>query len=154
MRQKRNNKGFSLVELIVVIAIMIVLVAVLAPVFTKYVEQSRRATDVQNANSIAEAILTDATDGTTKVTSAVTELTGGDTGNLPSSIKALPEVKGNAYSGAKFYVSYDETTNEAHVFVGNDSAKSGDLTKEKAAQDYKDAKKAGAATDDQDNGGN
>ena len=74
MRQKRNNKGFSLVELIVVIAIMIVLVAVLAPVFTKYVEQSRRATDVQNANTIAEAILVDAADGGTKFTDTVVEL--------------------------------------------------------------------------------
>lgn len=151
MRQKRNNKGFSLVELIVVIAIMIVLVAVLAPVFTKYVEQSRRATDVQNANTIAEAILTDAADGSTKVTATVTELTSG---NLPSSIKSIPTVKGKEYESGKFFVSYDATTNEAHVFVGNDSAKSGDLTKEQAAQDYKDGKKAGAATDDQDNGGN
>lgn len=143
MRQKRNNKGFSLVELIVVIAIMIVLVAVLAPVFTKYVEQSRRATDVQNANSIAEAILTDATDGSTKVTSTVTELTGGENGNLPSSIKSLPAVKGNAYSGAKFFVSYDESTNEAHVYVGSAADNiSGDLTTEAAAQEYKDAAKA------------
>lgn len=151
MRQKRNNKGFSLVELIVVIAIMIVLVAVLAPVFTKYVEQSRRATDVQNANSIAEAILTDATDGTIKGDVSVAQLT--DT-NKPSAIKSVPEVKGNAYATPKFFIEYNASTNEAHVFVGNDSAKSGDLTKEKAAQDYKDAKKAGAATDDQDNGGN
>ncbi len=36
-----TNKGFSLVELIIVIAIMAVLVGVLAPQFIKYVEQSR-----------------------------------------------------------------------------------------------------------------
>ena len=75
-QNKKNNKGFSLVELIVVIAIMIVLVAVLAPVFTKYVEQSRRATDVQNANTIASAILVDVADGGDSATSvAVTEVT-------------------------------------------------------------------------------
>ena len=36
-----TNKGFSLVELIIVIAIMAVLVGVLAPQYIKYVEKSR-----------------------------------------------------------------------------------------------------------------
>ena len=43
-----NNKGFSLVELIIVIAIMVALVAMLAPQFVKYVTRSRDAV-VQNA---------------------------------------------------------------------------------------------------------
>ena len=34
-RTKRNNKGFSLVELIIVIAIMAILAGVLAPQFVK-----------------------------------------------------------------------------------------------------------------------
>lgn len=60
--KKMNNKGFSLVELIIVIAIMAVLVGVLAPQFIKYVENSRVATDesaaaeVLNATKIALAI--------------------------------------------------------------------------------------------------
>ena len=57
-KRQKSNGGFSLVELIVVIAIMVVLVAVLAPVFAKYIESSRRSTDVQNANAIAEGVLT------------------------------------------------------------------------------------------------
>ena len=52
---KMNNKGFSLVELIIVIAIMAVLVVVLAPQYLKYVERSRNATDLQNARAIATA---------------------------------------------------------------------------------------------------
>ena len=51
--KKSNNKGFSLVELIIVIAIMVILVAVLAPQFTKYVERSRLSTDVQTASEVA-----------------------------------------------------------------------------------------------------
>lgn len=47
MKKKMNNKGFSLVELIIVIAIMVILVAVLAPQYLKYVEKSRVSTDVQ-----------------------------------------------------------------------------------------------------------
>lgn len=53
--KKTNNKGFSLVELIVVIAIMAVLVGVLAPQFLKYVERGRKSTDVQNVASIISA---------------------------------------------------------------------------------------------------
>lgn len=44
-KKKKNNKGFSLVELIVVVAIMAVLIAVLAPALLRYVENSRKSTD-------------------------------------------------------------------------------------------------------------
>lgn len=60
--KKMNNKGFSLVELIIVIAIMAVLMGVLAPQLLKYVEDSRVQTDlsamaeVENATKIALSV--------------------------------------------------------------------------------------------------
>lgn len=54
--KKMNNKGFSLVELIIVIAIMAVLVAVLAPQYMKFVERGRMATDRDNVQAIESAL--------------------------------------------------------------------------------------------------
>lgn len=54
--KKMNNKGFSLVELIIVIAIMAILIVVLAPQYLKYVEKSRNSTDLQNATEIVTAL--------------------------------------------------------------------------------------------------
>ncbi len=53
---KKNNKGFSLVELIIVIAIMAVLIAILAPQFIKYVEESRQSADLTTVEEIVNAI--------------------------------------------------------------------------------------------------
>ena len=54
--KKLDNKGFSLVDLIIVIAIMAVLVGVLAPQYLKYVEKSRVASDRDNITAIKDAI--------------------------------------------------------------------------------------------------
>ena len=54
--KKMNNKGFSLVELIIVIAIMAVLVGVLAPQFLKYVESSRQSRDEQSMGEVNNAV--------------------------------------------------------------------------------------------------
>lgn len=56
MKKKMNNKGFSLVELIIVIAIMAVLMVVLAPQLLRYVEKTRLQKDNSAISEIANAI--------------------------------------------------------------------------------------------------
>ena len=55
-KMKKNNKGFTLVELIVVIAIIGVLAAVLVPQYIQYVDKSRAATDQSALNEYFHAV--------------------------------------------------------------------------------------------------
>ena len=51
MMNKKNKKGFTLAELLIVVAIIAVLVAIAIPVFTSQLERSRQATDLANIRS-------------------------------------------------------------------------------------------------------
>ncbi|MBQ7557718.1 MAG: prepilin-type N-terminal cleavage/methylation domain-containing protein, partial [Lachnospiraceae bacterium] len=48
MKKIMNKKGFTLAELLVVVAIIAILVAVSIPIFTSQMEKSREATDIAN----------------------------------------------------------------------------------------------------------
>ena len=50
---KKNNKGFTLVELIVVVAILAVITVVVAPQYLEYVEKSRIGTDENTIGEVA-----------------------------------------------------------------------------------------------------
>ena len=61
--KKNNNKGFTLAELLIVVAIIAVLVAIAIPVFSGQLEKSREATDASNIRAayaeVAASALTD-----------------------------------------------------------------------------------------------
>lgn len=63
MKEKKSESGFTLAELLIVVAIIGVLVAISIPIFTSQLERSREATDAANiraqyAQVMAEAIAT------------------------------------------------------------------------------------------------
>ena len=55
-KKKNDNKGFSLVELIIVVAILAILVGLLAPQYIKYVEKSRKSADASNLSEMVNAV--------------------------------------------------------------------------------------------------
>lgn len=64
MFKTNRKKGFTLMELLIVIAIIVVLVAIAIPVFSKQLEKAKEATDAANiraayAEAASKALLTD-----------------------------------------------------------------------------------------------
>lgn len=125
--KRKNNKGFSLVELIIVIAIMAILVGVLAPQFAKYLGKSKTATDIQNAQQMASAISAqfaeDATKSTDKILPKV-ETKYNVTDGASKEEKAVQDViggKAQVKEGTdnKFFVTWDEN-GKVTVYVGAD----------------------------------
>ena len=56
--RKNNKKGFTLAELLIVVAIIAVLVAIAIPVFTSQLEKSREATDIADVRDYYAEIAT------------------------------------------------------------------------------------------------
>ncbi|MDD3218407.1 MAG: prepilin-type N-terminal cleavage/methylation domain-containing protein [Lachnospiraceae bacterium] len=78
-KRLKENKGFTLAELLIVVAIIAVLVAVSIPIFTTQLEKSRDAVSIANIRAAyAEAstsALTESSNGATVTYTAKTETT-------------------------------------------------------------------------------
>ena len=107
---RKNNKGFSLVELIIVIAIMVALVAIMGPQYIKYVQSSRDAVIQDAAENVLSVAKTEFASGNidfgttenVKNTMATIEVGAvGGNGNVIIVCKGL-EAGGSAASGYSF----------------------------------------------------
>ena len=100
--KKMNNKGFSLVELIVVVLIMAIIAVALAPQVMRWVENSRKSNDIEAYASLVNALQVAGTDegvlsevGTSTITVTFDKATGVSmTGNklIAAVIRTLPEL--------------------------------------------------------------
>jgi len=53
----KSENGFTLAELLIVVAIIAVLVAISIPIFTSHLEKSRRAVDLSNARNMKSILM-------------------------------------------------------------------------------------------------
>lgn len=132
-----KNKGFSMVELIIVIAIMAILAGFLAPALIKYINKARLSADLTTGREIAVAIMATVVDedhrddaatvkGTPKKVTdmqnaafkaAVFEYLG-----LASDYNLLGKSKKDIDGGAidqNYYYLLDSTKNKVEIFYGN-----------------------------------
>lgn len=70
--EKKDNKGFSLVELIIVIAIMAILVGIVGTQVLPYINKSKESKDYQIINSYGTAATTAYTSAAEKITAETT----------------------------------------------------------------------------------
>lgn len=68
MKKFKNNKGFTLMEMLIVVAIIAILIAIAIPTFTNQLENAREAADIANIRStyavaMAGYLTTDGVDG-------------------------------------------------------------------------------------------
>ncbi len=68
---KQNKNGFTLMEMLIVIAIIAVLIAVAIPVFASQLEKTREATDLANVRSAYAKVSTEALLGNSEATVTV-----------------------------------------------------------------------------------
>lgn len=139
-RDTTNNRGFSMVELIVVIAIMAILAGALAPVLIRYVNKARLSTDIDTGKEIAKAMMTALTEEDIRdnavvhdtTPQAVEDMDGNDFKKEVYDILGQSTIKGKSKKdadGAKmengspqFYYTLDADKNQVAVYYGGTDA--------------------------------
>ena len=130
MKNMKNKHGFTLAELLIVVAIIAVLVAVSIPVFTAQLEKSREATDIANIRSAyAAAVAAHLSDPEgTKDTAGLNKALLGETGTAKYNVntgkfdKTGTTLKGTARTGDSgtdtiANITYERTKNYTASYI-------------------------------------
>ena len=127
MKKLKNSKGFTLMEMLIVVAIIAILVAIAIPTFTNQMEKAREATDMANIRAAYAEVMTSALTGTedndvtctagvwSKTVAAVQKVDGWQTGDgTGPTIGGFENVPAH-FNGAPWTITYDETNNTTEI---------------------------------------
>ena len=68
MKSKKNKKGFTLMEMLIVVAIIVILIAIMIPTFNGQMEKTREAADAANIRAAYAEAMVDYLNNTTEAT--------------------------------------------------------------------------------------
>lgn len=138
--KKRGGGGFTLAELLIVVAIIAVLTAIAIPVFTSQLEKSREATDFANVRSAYAELMVSANtdnlnsplkqaDGTFEITvSPLKQKVDGWTTKIDTmEIGGIPSDKwsGSPVADGSCKVTFDPVTDKVGIIWSGEAATSG-----------------------------
>ena len=124
--KKMNKKGFTIVELVIVIAVIAILAAVMIPTFSGIVDRAKNSAALQEArNAYTEMYTDDIADGTIDGKAGTKGIDGTDnavTGeNLNITKYGKGKVTGYTYSGGKVTkFVYTASNGKTATFNGTD----------------------------------
>jgi type IV pilus assembly protein PilA len=124
--EERENKGFTLMEMLIVVAIIAVLIAIAIPVFTGQLENAREATDATNLRSAYADVMAKAIVGTTDSTNSAIagvsvtatqtqsgwqneQIKNGKIGDISVSTVSAQ------YNGSKWSVKWDQASTQVKI---------------------------------------
>lgn len=131
-----KNKGFSMVELIIVIAIMAILAGALAPMLVKYINKSKLSSDITNGREIAAGIMAAVTDDDARDDASdhalCHPLNSMDASNFKAAVfdyvgldptqnyygKSKRDADNSTFVNKEFYYTLDQTKNRVQVYYG------------------------------------
>ena len=87
MKKMNNKRGFTLAELLIVVAIIAVLVAISIPIFTNQLEKARESTDVANIRDIYAEVSVGLLDGSLEKANNTMNVSGGYTATLNGDVE-------------------------------------------------------------------
>jgi len=113
MKKLKNKKGFTLAELLIVVAIVAVLVAISIPVFTSKLEKAREATDVANMRAAKAAAVAMYLDDATKAGTYNYDADAGTLGTTTPNGYG----KGTTADGGITYSNYTNATDYTNKYI-------------------------------------
>ena len=117
----KKSKGFTLAELLIVVAIIAVLVAISIPIFTTQLEKSRESVDAANIRAAYAEVMNDALINADKPASQEVALKQIQDGWQNTEIKDIGGVDVSSLAvtkGGTVVVSYDPTkTGDAQISI-------------------------------------